>query len=115
MAREAELWDRAAGGDTAGATALLDAGADPLARDRLSTLAAGRTTVFGVPCDGELSVEITGGSLSAVLREHLLGVHELDAWEVRQPSNRGAGLLDDADVEASRERVAWLDALIRRL
>jgi hypothetical protein len=76
--------------------------------------------VFGVPWDdraddGELSAEPTGDSLLTVLREHLAGVHQLDAWEVRQPSNRGAGSLDDSDVQASRERVARLDALIRRL
>ena len=89
---------------------------------RLSELAAGRPTVFSIPWhdndhdpDEDLSAEPTGDSLLTVVREHLGGLHGLDAWEVRQPSNRGAGSIDDDDVQASRDRVIHVDALIRRL
>jgi hypothetical protein len=87
---------------------------------RLSELAVGRSTVFGVPWhrrgdDGELSVEPSGQSLLTVLHEHAIARLRLDEWEIRQPSNRGAGSIDDDEVEGSRQIVADIEALQRRL
>jgi len=87
---------------------------------RLSELAAGRSTVFGVAWDPhhddrELSVEPTGQSLLTVLHEHVSGEYRLDEWEARQPWNRGAGSIDHESVEASRRVVAGIEALQRRV
>lgn len=87
---------------------------------RLSELAAGRSTVFGVPSKqadegGELSVKPSGRSLLTVLHEYVTARLRLDEWEIRQPWNRGAGSIDDTDVEASRQCVAKTEALQRRL
>jgi hypothetical protein len=59
-------------------------------------------------------VHPSGPSLLTVLHEHASDRHELDAWEIGQPWNRGAGSLDDSDVEASREVVEQIEALQRR-
>jgi len=87
---------------------------------RLSELAAGRSTVFGVPWDPndddrDLAVEPSGPSLLTVLHEHLSARHGLDEWEVRQPWNRGAGSIDRDDVDDSRRIVAGIEALQRRV
>jgi hypothetical protein len=83
---------------------------------RLSELSAGRTTVYGVPADGdELFAEASGASLLAVLHEHAAGRHALDAWELRQPSNRGAGSLDAEDVRDAARVVAGIAALQGRV
>lgn len=83
---------------------------------RLSELSAGRTTVYGVPADDDkLSAKRSGESLLTVLHEHVAGRHALDAWELRQPSNRGAGSLVPEDVEHSERVVAGIRALQRRV
>ncbi|MFC4009855.1 ankyrin repeat domain-containing protein [Nonomuraea purpurea] len=87
---------------------------------RLSELAAGRSTVVGVPWrrtdeGGELSVRPGGPSLLTVLHEYLTALHHLDEWEFMQPWNWGAGSIDDTTVEESRESVEELEALQRRL
>jgi hypothetical protein len=87
---------------------------------RLSELATGRATVVGVrwypeDVDRELFVEPSGQSLLTVLHEYVSARHGLDEWEIGQPWNRGAGSIDDTDVAASRERVAVIEALQRRL
>ncbi|MEV1172081.1 ankyrin repeat domain-containing protein [Nonomuraea sp. NPDC049784] len=86
----------------------------------LSELAAGRSTVVGVPRRraeeaGELSVRPTGQSLLTVLHEYATDNLRLDEWEIMQPWNWGAGSLDETQVEESRERVAEIEALQRRL
>lgn len=87
---------------------------------RLSDLAAGRSTVYGVPWnrrdkDVELSVTHSGESLLDVVHEYVRARLRLDEWEVRQPSNRGAGSIDDSDVEVAREMVAEVEELQRRV
>ena len=87
---------------------------------RLSELAAGRSTVFGVPWDSndddrELSVDPTGESLLTVLHEHVSAEYDLDEWEARQPWNRGAGSLDQEDVARSRRVVTGIEELQRRV
>ena len=87
---------------------------------RLSELAAGRSTVFGVPWDPndddrDLAVEPTGPSLLTVLHEHVSAQHALDEWELRQPWNRGAGSIDREEVDDSRRIVAGIEALRRRV
>jgi hypothetical protein len=83
---------------------------------RRSELAAGRSTVFGVPWDrfddaGELSVEPSGQSLLTVLHEYATACLSLDETESRRPSK---GATAD-DVEGSRQIVADVEALQRRL
>jgi hypothetical protein len=83
---------------------------------RRSELAAGRNTVFGVPWDrfdddGELSVEPSGQSLLTVLHEYATACLSLDEAESRRPS-KGANA---DDVEGSREIVAGIETLQRRL
>ena len=87
---------------------------------RLSELAAGRTTVFGVPWgrrdeDLELSAEVTGPSLLTILHEHATGRYELDKWEQQAPWNRDAGSLDSEDVDDARRVVDHIEALRRRV
>ncbi|MFF5205807.1 ankyrin repeat domain-containing protein [Streptosporangium sp. NPDC000396] len=87
---------------------------------RLSELAVGRSTVVAVPWHradegGELFVEPSGQSLLTVLHEYLTAQHRLNGWEIVQPWNRGAGSIDDTEVEETRERVAEIEALQRRL
>jgi hypothetical protein len=90
---------------------------------RLSELAAGRSTVVGVPwhqaeedlADGEWYVKPCGQSLLTVLHEYLAARHRLNEWEIMQPWNWGAGSIDDTMVEESRECVAEIGALQRRL
>jgi hypothetical protein len=85
---------------------------------RLSELAAGRTTVFGVPSDShdrDLSVEPTGDSLLTILHEHAAARHALDEWELRAPWNRGAGSIDHEDVADAHRIVLGIEALQRRL
>ncbi|GAA2355536.1 hypothetical protein GCM10010404_04830 [Nonomuraea africana] len=87
---------------------------------RLSELAGGRSTVTAVPWrraaeGGELSVKPCGQSLLAVVHEYLSARHRLNEWEIMQPWNRGAGSIDDMEVEESRESVAKIEALRRRL
>ncbi|MFC4052616.1 ankyrin repeat domain-containing protein [Actinomadura syzygii] len=85
---------------------------------RLSELAAGRSGVVGVPWrraeeGGELSADPSGDSLLAVLHEHAAALRDLDEWESRQPWSWGADTIDDRQIEASRERVAEIEALQR--
>jgi hypothetical protein len=87
---------------------------------RLSELAAGRSTVFGVPWrrrgeDGDLSVKPCGPSLLTVLHEDAIDRHRLDEWRYMQPWNWGAGSIDDTNVESSREYVSEIEELQRRL
>lgn len=88
---------------------------------RLSELATGRGAVVGIPWhphtdDGaELSVAPSGPSLLTVLHEYVSARHGLDEWELRQPSNRGAGSIDREEVEGSGQIVAGIEALQRRL
>jgi len=90
---------------------------------RLTELAAGRGTVVGVPwnegeedlADGDWHVTSSGDSLFTVLHEYLVSLHRMDESEFTHPGNRGAGSIDLADVEASREAVAEFEALRRRL
>ncbi|TDB84636.1 hypothetical protein E1264_23970 [Actinomadura sp. KC216] len=87
---------------------------------RLSELAAGRSTVIGVPwhredADGELSADVSGDSLLAVLHEYAAAGHRLAEWEIRQPWNRGAGSIDESEVEGARRSVETIEALQRRV
>ncbi|WP_433335925.1 ankyrin repeat domain-containing protein [Spirillospora sp. CA-294931] len=87
---------------------------------RLSELAAGRSTVVSVPGDpaegdAELFIASAGGSLLAVLHQHAVAQLRLDEWEIGQPWNRGAGSIHQDEVEGSRENVAKIEALQRRL
>jgi hypothetical protein len=76
--------------------------------------------VVGVPWqrhddDAELSVAPSGPSLLTVLHGCASARHDLDEWEFRQPSNRGAGSIDREEVEGSGRIVAGIEALQRRL
>ncbi|WP_432968497.1 ankyrin repeat domain-containing protein [Dactylosporangium sp. CA-233914] len=87
---------------------------------RLSELAAGRSTVVGVPWrsaeeGGPLSVRACGDSLLTVLHEYATAVHRLDEWEIVQPWNRGAGSIDDLEVEMSAELVEQIEELRQRV
>ncbi|MDG4786106.1 ankyrin repeat domain-containing protein [Micromonospora sp. WMMD1102] len=82
---------------------------------RRSELAAGRSTVFGVPWDrfdddGELSVEASGQSLLTVLHEYATECLSLDEAESRRPKS-----VTEDEVEGSRQIVANIEALQRRL
>lgn len=86
----------------------------------MGELAAGRSTVIAVPWEraeegGELFAETSGSSLLTVLHQYLSARHQLNEWEVMQPWNRGAGSIDATEVEGSREAVAEIEALQRRL
>jgi len=84
---------------------------------RLSELAAGRTTVFGVPADedAELSVELTGPSLLSVLHEQASHEHATAEWQLGRESNRGFGSIDHDDVDQARQVVLRIEELQRRV
>ncbi|WP_194906329.1 hypothetical protein [Catenulispora rubra] len=88
---------------------------------RLSELAAGRSTVFGVPrhaaeaAEGELSVELSGSSILDVIHDYVTVQLRLDEWEIRQPGSWGADSIDESDVEGSRQAAAQIEALQREV
>ncbi|WP_242910678.1 hypothetical protein [Actinomadura terrae] len=91
---------------------------------RLGDLREGRSAAYGVPriSGREKADELTaldvvhcGTSLFDVLHEHFADRHDLDEWESSQPWNRGAGSIDDEEVDASLEVVQEIEALRRRL
>ncbi|MFG2004744.1 hypothetical protein ACGFNU_36885 [Spirillospora sp. NPDC048911] len=91
---------------------------------RLSDLGEGRSSTYGVPCtpygdeaEALAASDITycGTSLLEVLHEHFADRHHLDEWEIMQPWNRGAGSIDDDEVDASREAMEEIEELRRRL
>jgi hypothetical protein len=49
------------------------------------------------------------------MHEYAVDRHSLNEWEFAQPWNLGAGSLDATDVAGSRERVAQVEALQRRV
>jgi hypothetical protein len=89
---------------------------------RYTELAAGRSTIFGVPTRlvdrpgrradaAPWRVVTCGPALLTVLYEHFIDRLHLDEWEYGQEWNRGAGSIDREDVNQSRENVRLIEAL----
>ncbi|MFI6317807.1 ankyrin repeat domain-containing protein [Nonomuraea sp. NPDC050556] len=88
---------------------------------RLSDLAEGRSTVYGVPRKpaeeggGRLSARVTGDSLLAVCHDYFSDQLRLDEWQLNQPFNRETGSISGEEVEQTRKNVECIEALRRRL
>jgi hypothetical protein len=84
---------------------------------RLDELRSGRTTVLGIwrRVDPNDRAVRCGDSLLTVLHEHLAEIHRVLEWQLYQPSNRGAGSVDDEEVNEARSWVEQVEELQRRL
>jgi hypothetical protein len=84
---------------------------------RLTELAAGRTTVFGVEYDltPESPVTRCADSLIAGLHEHLTANAAWTESERRRTAGHSGGHVDDGDVRTARAFVADIEKLRRRL
>ena len=81
---------------------------------RREELAAGRSTIFGLPealPDGCVA-ERSGDSLGEVLREHQEARVRSAEAEYASPSNRGAGSIDAEEVEGTRQGLVRVDDLL---
>lgn len=83
---------------------------------RLSELAIGRPTIFGVDSDRpqDAEIELYGESLLAVLHEHMADGHRQPDFQINQPWNRGSGSVSDLQVKEVREFVEMIDMWKRR-
>lgn len=83
----------------------------------LDELAAGRPTIFGVKDPDEYDFEATrwGDSLLDVLHQYYIAYHTKTEQEYNSPRNRGAGSLDEQDVERAASDLEKIQDLQRRL
>jgi hypothetical protein len=90
--------------------------ANPVLCYRLSELATGRTTVFSISRKARPQDEITprGDSALSVLHERHTRLLESLEWEIRQPSNRGAGAAGLDEIANARSSLARIENMRRR-
>lgn len=83
---------------------------------RLAELAAGRTVIEGLPqLDPDGEVVRCGDSLLAVLREHLADIHRMLEYQRSRPANRGAGAIEQDEVDRAWSLVERIDQLAGRV
>ena len=84
---------------------------------RLGALAAGHTTGFGMKNPDEYDFEVApwGDSLLDLLHRYYVEYHMRTEREYLSPGNRGAGSLDEDDVERAASYVAKVEELRQRL
>jgi hypothetical protein len=78
---------------------------------RLSELAAGRATAYGVKPEDKRPARRCGDSLLDVLHEYFADCHALDDWEIDQPWNRGFGAVGPRRLEQSHEASRRIDEI----
>lgn len=83
---------------------------------RREDLIAGRSTIIGFRRELEAGTRgrVVGDSLAAVIREHYAdNVRNLEI-EYASPHNRGAGTLDDFELDGARQNLACAEEFARR-